>query len=105
MHADELNRIRQEVSLVGAKIQPFLKPHAGLIRRNAYAHLWLGIRTRFGERWRESAIPAEIEAFLAWSGDNPNAEYEAFEGATTRVAFADAQWNARRAADEPTLFD
>lgn len=105
MRPGELVRIRELVATVGANIQPLLQPHNGLAKRNAYAHIWLGISTRFGGRWRESAICLEIEAFLAWLAENPNADYHAFTGTTSRLASADTTQNPQQVAETPTLFD
>ena len=50
--------------LTGLDIQPVLAPHPGLARRNAHAHAWLGIKTLFGEAWRERADLACVLAFV-----------------------------------------
>ncbi len=105
MTSDEIARIRQRIAEVGATIQPHLHPHSALAKRNAFAHLWLGIRTRFGENWRGVAIAGEVETFVDWIGENPNAQYEEFTGPTTQF-FSDAESSSTRVASaEPTLFD
>ena len=98
MTPQEILRIRERVARVGATIQPQLHPHAALATRNAFAHLWLGISTRFGDRWRQCAVATEVEVFVEWIGAHPNDEYEAFLGPTTRN-------EVRSVPDEPSLFD
>ena len=56
------------------------RPHPGLAQRNAYAHVWLGLKVIFGEEWRERTAPASIRAFLDWMDANPNAEYDDYAG-------------------------
>lgn len=60
------------------RIQPLLEPVAGLARRNAPAHLWLGVQVIFGEEWRVRADPASVERFIEWIDAHPNADYEAW---------------------------
>jgi len=93
--AAELTDIREQVAATGDAIQPLLLPHAGLARRNAYAHIWLGITTVFGDQWRVTAIAIEVKRFVEWIGANPNEDYEVFPGAVTRLPLPD------RAAELP----
>jgi hypothetical protein len=79
----ELAQIRELVARVGERIQPLLLPCDGLARRNAFAHIWLGIKTRFGDEWKECADAQEVEAFIRWIDGNPNAEYDAYGGSVT----------------------
>jgi len=83
MNAEELKRIRSEVAQAGEKIQPLLLPHESLARRNAFAHIWLGIRTIFSEHWRDGGRVDEVSHFIDWIGKNPNADYESFGGQVT----------------------
>lgn len=83
MDSVQLKQIRDQVALIGARIQPQLLPHESLAHRNAFAHIWLGVKTVFGEHWRESGIDSEVTAFIAWIGANPNADYESFPGPVT----------------------
>ena len=69
------------VRRVGDRIQPLLDPHPGLAARNAHAHVWLGIKVRFGESWRVRARPEGVRAFIEWIEANPNADYDEFPGA------------------------
>ena len=94
----ELKQIREQVAVVGARIQPLLLPCEGLSQRNAFAHIWLGMKTCFGENWRECAIPAEVAGFVGWIDSHPNADYSEFAGPVTRITVA-------RETAEPTLFD
>ncbi len=105
MHPDEIAIIRAQVAQLGAKIQPLLHPHGALAKRNAYAHLWLGIRTVFGETWREGAISSEIEGFVRWIGENPNEDYEAFTGPVSRISLQSESIVAPKAPIDPGLFD
>ncbi len=75
-----LRVIRDLVREVGERIQPQLHPHPGLAQRNAYAHIWLGVSTVFGEEWRERASEASVVAFLEWIEANPNTDYEEYDG-------------------------
>ena len=75
--------IRGQVAQIGARIQPQLQPHESLAHRNAFAHIWLGVKTVFGEHWRESGVPQDVGAFVAWIGENPNSDYESFPGPVT----------------------
>jgi len=77
---EESTAIREAVARVGDRIQPILHPHPGLERRNAYAHLWLGIKVRFGEEWRDSADPSSVLALIQWIDANPNLEYDDWAG-------------------------
>ena len=83
MNSVQLKTIRDQVALIGARIQPQLLPHESLARRNAFAHIWLGVKTVFGEHWRESGIDSEVLAFVTWIDANPNADYESFPGPVT----------------------
>lgn len=78
MTHEELERIRERVRTAAEQIQPLLAPVEGLARRNAPAHLWLGVRLRFGEEWRVRADPASVMRFLDWVDANPNADYDAW---------------------------
>jgi hypothetical protein len=80
MRPDELQAVNARVRAVADRIQPLLEPHPGLARRNAYAHVWLGLKVVFGEEWRERAAPASVLAFLEWMDANPNADYEEYAG-------------------------
>ena len=80
MRPDELQAVNVRVRAVADRIQPLLEPHPGLARRNAYAHVWLGLKVVFGEEWRERAAPASVLAFLEWMDANPNADYEEYAG-------------------------
>lgn len=79
--ADDLTLVRERVNAVAAAIQPLLAPHPGLAQRNAHAHIWLGLKVVFGEDWRQRATRASALEFLDWMARNPNAEYEAYDGA------------------------
>ena len=83
MNSEQLKTIREQVAQIGARIQSQLLPHGGLPHRNAFAHIWLGVKTVFGEHWREGAQSSEVGAFVAWIGANPNASYESFDGEVT----------------------
>ncbi len=80
MNRRDLDDIAMRVRRVGDRIQPLLDPHPGLAARNAHAHVWLGIKVRFGESWRTRAMHAGVCAFVDWIEANPNADYEAFPG-------------------------
>ncbi|MSR44646.1 MAG: hypothetical protein EXS15_04715 [Phycisphaerales bacterium] len=105
MLKEEIARIRELVASTGATIQPLLHPHGAIAKRNAYAHIWLGIRTRFGAAWRESAIAHEVETFINWTSENPNADDEEFTGSTTRLPVQTPSLDAPRTRAEPGLFD
>lgn len=75
-----LAQVNARVREVADRIQPLLAPHAGLARRNAHAHVWLGIRLRFGEDWRERACLGSVMAFVDWIDANPNSGYEDYAG-------------------------
>ncbi len=78
MTLEELQRIRDRVRMVAERIQPLLEPVEGLARRNAPAHLWLGVRVLFGDEWRVRAHPESVLRFVEWVGANPNADYHAW---------------------------
>ena len=80
MDPRELQAINARVREVADRIQPLLEPHPGLAKRNAHAHVWLGLKVIFGDDWRERAAPAGVHAFLDWMDANPNAEYEEYAG-------------------------
>lgn len=80
MQADELVVINERVRAVADRIQPLLEPHSGLARRNAHAHVWLGLKLTFGEDWRERTAPTSVHAFLDWMDANPNADYGDYRG-------------------------
>lgn len=88
MQPDQLNTVTQRVRAVAEAIQPQLLPHPGLAQRNAYAHVWLGLKVVFGEDWRERAAPASVHAFLDWMERCPNEDYAAYTGP---VQFLDAE--------------
>ncbi|MSR29177.1 MAG: hypothetical protein EXS03_06350 [Phycisphaerales bacterium] len=92
----EYEQIRALTAEIGPRIQPLLQPCEGLTKRNAFAHIWLGVRTRFGEGWREVALAEEVAGFVRWIGNNPNADYSDFRGGITHVS--------DRRATEPSLF-
>ena len=77
---DELQAVNARVRAVSDRIQPLLEPHPGLAKRNAHAHVWLGLKVIFGDDWRDRAAPASVYAFLAWMDANPNADYEEYAG-------------------------
>lgn len=118
VNAADLTNIRDQVAATGDAIQSLLLPHAGLARRNAYAHIWLGISSTFGDQWRTTAIAAEVIDFVQWIGANPNEDYGAFTGPTTRLPESDQtpmpraseKTTAQRSVErknsaEPSLFD
>lgn len=80
MSAPTLTMVNARVREVADRIQPLLTPHAGLAKRNAHAHAWLGIKTIFGEDWRERADLTTVLAFVAWLDAHPNDDYEAYVG-------------------------
>ena len=80
MHPEELAQINARVRAVADRIQPLLEPHPGLARRNAHAHVWLGLKVIFGDDGRERAAPASVLAFIAWMDAHPNADYEEYDG-------------------------
>ena len=80
MQADELVFVNERVRAVADRIQPLLEPHPGLARRNAHAHVWLGLKLTFGEDWRERTAPTSVHAFLDWMDANPNADYGDYRG-------------------------
>ena len=43
MSPDELAAVNARVRAVAVRIQPLLEPHPGLAKRNAHAHVWLGL--------------------------------------------------------------
>ena len=75
-----LAQVNARVREVADRIQPLLAPHAGLARRNAHAHAWLGIKTIFGEHWRERADLTTVLAFVEWLDAHPNDDYENYDG-------------------------
>ena len=80
MHAPTLVEVNARVREVADRIQPLLAPHAGLARRNAHAHAWLGIKTMFGDDWRERADLTCVLSFIEWMDGHPNDDYEAYDG-------------------------
>lgn len=80
MAAPTLAQVNDRVREVADRIQPLLAPHPGLARRNAHAHAWLGIKTVFGESWRERADLSAVLAFVEWMDAHPNDDYEAYDG-------------------------
>lgn len=88
VQSGELAQVTARVREVADSIQPLLLPHPGLARRNAHAHVWLGLKVVFGEDWRERAAPASVHAFLDWMAAAPNADYGDYGGP---VEFLDAQ--------------
>ncbi len=90
MQAEQLASINARVRAVADRIQPLLEPHPGLARRNAHAHVWLGLKETFGDDWRDRATPASVHAFLAWMGDHPNADYGDYRGPRDELS-ADAR--------------
>ena len=75
-----LAQVNAHVREVADGIQPLLAPHPGLARRNAHAHAWLGIKTIFGEEWRERACLDSVMQFLDWMQAHPNADYGDYDG-------------------------
>ena len=80
MRPDQLAAVNDRVRAVAERIQPLLEPHPGLARRNAHAHVWLGLKVIFGDDWRERAAPGSVQALLAWIEAHPNADYDAYGG-------------------------
>lgn len=80
MGPDELQAVNARVREVADRIQPLLAPHPGLAKRNAHAHVWLGLKVVFGDDWRERAAPSSVHAFLEWMDANPNADYDEYAG-------------------------
>lgn len=93
MTPGELAAIRTRVAEIGPRIQPLLHPHPPLPERNAFAHIWLGLKHVFGDAWRARADPASVHAFLDWIELEPNGDYSDYAGPT------------RERIDEPGLFD
>ena len=89
MAAPTLTQVNARVREVADRIQPLLAPHAGLTRRNAHAHAWLGIKTVFGEQWRERADLAAVLAFVEWMDAHPNDDYEAYDGPVRHLGLAE----------------
>ena len=85
MSPEELAKVTARVRTVSDRIQPLLDPHPGLARRNAHAHVWLGLKVTFGEDWRERTAPASVLAFLEWIDANPNADYDEYAGPRDRL--------------------
>jgi hypothetical protein len=82
----QLAAVTERVRAVAERIQPLLAPHPGLAKRNAHAHVWLGLKVVLGEDWRTAAAPASVHALLDWMEREPNAEYEAYDGPRDRLA-------------------
>jgi hypothetical protein len=80
MRPEELATVTARVRSVADRVQPLLDPHPGLAKRNAHAHVWLGLKVVFGEEWRERAAPESVLAFLSWIDANPNAAYDEYRG-------------------------
>ncbi len=80
VHPDEIAAVNDRVREVADRIQPLLDPRPGLARRNAHAHVWLGLKLILGDQWRERAAPASVRAFLEWVDANPNADYDDYRG-------------------------
>lgn len=78
MTPEEVDSIRERVRRVAERIQPLLLPEPGLSRRNAPAHLWLGVRILFGDEWRARADPASVLRFIDWVESNPNSDYNSW---------------------------
>ena len=81
-----LAQVNARVREMADRIQPLLAPHPGLARRNAHAHAWLGIKTIFGEDWRERADLSTVMAFVEWMDTHPNDDYEAYDGPVRHLA-------------------
>lgn len=81
-----VTQVNARVRQVADRIQPLLVPHPGLARRNAHAHAWLGIKTIFGEDWRERADLSAVLAFIEWMDAHPNDDYEAYDGPVRHLA-------------------
>ncbi len=95
----DLTKIREQVARVGGRIQPLLLPCEGIAKRNAFAHIWLGVKTRFSEEWRDRARAEDVAAFVDWIDAHPNADYEEYAGS---VVLSDMKTADSR--EEPTLF-
>jgi hypothetical protein len=78
--ATDLRQVQDRVNTVAERIQPLLLPHPGLARRNAHAHVWLGVKVRFGQEWRERACLDSVMQFLDWMQTHPNADYGDYAG-------------------------
>jgi hypothetical protein len=46
----------------------------------------LGIKTIFGEDWRERADLSTVMAFVEWMRTHPNDDYEAYDGPVRHLA-------------------
>jgi hypothetical protein len=86
MAAPTIAQVNARVREVADHIQPLLAPHPGLARRNAHAHAWLGIKTIFGDHWRERADLATVLVFVEWLDAHPNDDYEAYDGPVRHLA-------------------
>lgn len=80
MRLEDLAAVNARVRAVADRIQPLLAPHEGLAKRNAHAHVWLGLKVIFGDDWRERTTPESAQAFLLWMDANPNADYQEYTG-------------------------
>ena len=89
MQPEQLTAVTQRVRTIAEAIQPQLLPHPGLAQRNAYAHVWLGLKVVFGEDWRERAAPASVHAFLDWMERNPNGDYDQYQGPREQLTAED----------------
>ena len=49
MRPEDLAAVNARVCAVADRIQPLLAPHEGLAKRNAHAHVWLGLKVIFGD--------------------------------------------------------
>ncbi|MSR18284.1 MAG: hypothetical protein EXS00_03790 [Phycisphaerales bacterium] len=101
MLPDEVATVTEAVRRVGELIQPELLPHPELTKRNAFAHIWLGIKTVFGDSWRDRAGLAGVLAFVEWIGAHPNADYQDYRGPVELAC----PKTAELPKPEPTLFD
>ena len=95
----DLTNIREQVARVGGRIQPLLLPCEGIAKRNAFAHIWLGVKTRFTQEWRDRARAEDVTAFIDWMDSHPNSDYDEYTGSITL-----GDRKTPHSTEEPTLF-
>ena len=52
MSPENMNRVRRAVAVAGDHLKDKLPPVEGLAHRNAYAHIWKTIKTKFGVSYK-----------------------------------------------------
>lgn len=52
MTPENMNRIQRAVSVAGDHLKDLLPPVEGLAHRNAYAHIWKAIKTKYGMSYK-----------------------------------------------------